>query len=153
MAKTLYNPDGLGQLDPDDYNAFQTRRRQAQQSYDIGTAQNQWKRDTADQEYASATSDLRRQYGRARRQFGSNWTKRGMLNSGLHDKAYQDLQVDRQQGLSDLLRQYNQSRSGLELADRQLSTILWDSVVDVNAAEEARRQSVAAALNYAKENG
>lgn len=153
MAKNLYDPKGLGDLDPDDHNSFQTARRQARSAYDIGKAQNQFKLESAGQDYASRKSDLRRQYGRARRAFGSDFTQRGLLNSGLHDKAYADLQVDRAQGFADLLRQFRQTQGGLSLANSQLSTIKADTLNDIESAEAARRASVAAALKFAKEHG
>lgn len=153
MAKIPYNPNGIGNLDPDDYNRFQRQRIQADQQYDIGKAQNQYKRENADRRYARGKSDLRRQYSRARRGFGSDFIQRGLLNSGLYNRAYADLQVDRDQAAGSLLDQYSETTRGLDLANRQLLDIKQNAKWDVDATEEARRQSVAAALKYAKEFG
>lgn len=153
VAKTLYNDKGRGDLDPDDHNLFQTQRRQANQAYNLGSAQNKYRRSTYDQNYAAQTGDLRRQYRDARNSFGSDWTQRGLLNSGLYRQAYGQLQGQRQQAAADLLRQYQQQKAGTDLAGRQLSTIRSDAFADVAAAEAARRQSVAAALRLAKEQG
>ena len=153
MAVNLYDANGVGVLDPDDFNAFQTRRRGARTAYDLGTAQNQYKRDTYAQQYGRQSNDLRIEYGRKRRDFGSDLNKRGLLNSGLYDSAYRDLQTDKLRSGDGLRGQYDNARRGLDLADSQLGIIKNSSLNDVESAEAARRSSVAAALKYAQENG
>lgn len=153
MANTSYNPSGIGNLDPDDFNRYQRQRDQARRSYGIERAQNTYKRESADRRYSAGKSDLRRQYQRARGNFGSDLIQRGLLNSGLYKQAYRDLQVDRQQAGSDLLRNYQETTRGLDLANRQLLDLRTGALADIDATEQARRDSVAAALKYAKEFG
>lgn len=153
MAKSLYDPTGIGALDPDTFNQFQTGRRQARSAYDMGTAQNEYKRSVYRTDYGRDKNDLRVQYGRARRGFGSDYIKRGLLNSGLYKSAYRDLQLDKSRSETGLRDRFQTAIDGLALADRQLGRIKNDSLNDIESAETARRASVAAALGYAKENG
>lgn len=152
MAKSLYDSSGLGNLDPDDYNQFQTQRRQARSNYNRSTAQNKFRRTGAGVDYADAIGDLRRQYTRARGSFGSDFIQRGLLNSGLYRQGYADLQRQRQDAQADLRRQYQRTLDGLGLADRQLLGIRDDALNDIESAQAARRASVAAALRYAREH-
>lgn len=149
----LYNPSNIGNLDPDDYNAFQTRRRQAYSGYQQSKDQNAYRRTNAGLGLATGQRDLRQQYSKARGAFGSEFTQKGLLNSGLYRKAYKDLRTDRASGYADLTSQYNQLISGLRISDRQLLDTRTNSLNDTDSAQAARVASVAAALKYAKENG
>lgn len=151
MAKSLYSDVGIGNLDPDDFNNFATQRRRADQAYQLGQAQNTYKRTTFDQQYASGKRDLRQQYMQQRRGFGADLNRRGLLNSGIYNNAYRNLQTQRNNQAADLTMQYNQMTGGLNLANQQLERVRTDALNDIESAEDARRKSVAAALKAARE--
>lgn len=150
---SLYNQPAGNTLDPDDYNAFQTQKRQADRAYGIGTAQNRFRKNDARLNYLKQTRDLNQNYGVTRRGFGAELNNRGLLNSGIYNQSYLDLQNQRMNADSDLKSEFDQQLAGLREADDQLATINKGAKEDVEAAQAARTASVAAALKYAKEFG
>lgn len=149
----LYNPSGIGQLDADDWNAYQTQKRQALLARDLGKSQNAYRRTQASLDWTRGKRDLGFNYGIQRRQFGSDLNQRGLLNSGIYRQQYMDLLTARQYQDADLKQQHDRTLEGLRQADGQLDLIYKHAIDDTDSAEAARRASVAAALAEARRNG
>lgn len=153
MSNSFYNANGIGGLDPSTFAEFQRGRFNARNQYDLASAQNKFRQNQVNLNYTQNKSDLQSQYGKARRAFGGDFNQRGLLNSGLYKQAYGDLQQDRMRQLARLQFNRQNELDALDLAGRQLVTVRDNSLADVDTAEAARRQSVAAALRYAQGNG
>lgn len=152
MSNSFYDAKGIGGLDPETFATFQRGRFNARNQYDLASAQNKFRQNQVNLGYTQSKGDLQTDYGKARRAFGSDWNRRGMLNSGLYKQAYGDLQKDRMRGLARLQFNRQSELDALDLAGRQLVTVRDNTLADVDTAEAARRQAVAAALRYAQGN-
>lgn len=149
-GKNLYQGANRGELTSDDYNYFQTQGRQITQQYNLGKGQNAYERSVARSNYlrqkANADTAWKSRFG----EFQSPYVERGLLNSGLYRRGYDQFRTARNMELGDLLATYQNKTGALGLADQQLHSVYTSAWDDLASAGAARRATVAEELRRAK---
>lgn len=150
-GRSQYRGAGRGELTADDYNYFQTQRRQIDQQYNLGRAQNKFQRDSAranfDRQKAAATQSWKQRFV----DFQSPYAQGGLLNSGIYASGRDRFNTARNAEFGDLLAAYNERAGGLNLADRQLGSVRYNALDDLASQGAARRASVAEELRRARQ--
>lgn len=130
-------------LDADQANYFRTRRRQVNDTYNLGLAQNLNSRQRLRREYGRQRTDLRRQFGDMRMKLPGAFAQGGLLNSGLWQRQLQRYGTERSRALGNLAGQFQDERGSLLLAKRQLGQVRRNAIYDVDQALAARRATAA----------
>lgn len=146
-----YSDKGRGDLSADDWNWLQTQRRQIEQQYSLGTAQNKFQRDTAKANYLRRKGDLTRSWAQRFADFQAPYVRAGLLNSGLYALGRDRFNLARNQQLGELLADYEQTIGALKLSDELLASVRRNALDDIASAEAARRASVAEELRRARQ--
>lgn len=140
----------MAELNPEDFNYFRQARRRVDQTYQLGLGQNQYQREVVGNAYGRQRADLVRRFGQMRDRIPGSFARRGMLNSGMHQKAWADFASDRARSYDDLRAQRDDQLAGLTLARNQMeSTRRW-AVDDLEEQETARLAAIAATLRAAQ---
>ncbi len=140
------------QLNPDDFTYFRNRRRQINTTHDLSQAQNAYQAAAAGNQFSRQVGDLAAAYGQAVEKHPWGFGARGLLNSGVYQKATYDLG---NQGFvrpyTNLAGQYQDVAGGFNLAGQQLSRIKGEGIQDVDEAERSRlaMEQIAAAIRAA----
>lgn len=143
---SLFNADPRGQLNPEDYNYFLTKRRQINDTLGLGTAQTQYQRNTSRLGHNQRRQQLVQQFSRVGERLPGRFARRGLLNSGLYHKGVAEHLRDRDASLANLDQDFNQQLYGLDLADTQLEAVRRSALDDIEAQEAARRAAIAAMI-------
>lgn len=138
-----------GHLSADDLTYFEGQKRQTQQQYGLGLAQNAYQRKTTKAMGGLQRGDLVRQFDAMRRQLPSNYAAGGTLNSGLWQKAMKDYGSQRQGSLAQFDTEQSAKLGGYDISDAQLETIYKGAIDDITSAQAARR-ATAEALRLAQ---
>ena len=149
-APSLYKAAGRGDLTADDYNYFQTQKRQVNTQYALGIAQNKFQRDSAKANYLRQKDAVGRSWKQRFADFQAPYAANGLLNSGLYAQGRDRFNTARNAEHGDLLAAYNERTGALKLADRQLWDVMIGGLNDASSAEAARRASVAEELTRAR---
>lgn len=150
-AKSQYNPTGRGDLSADDYNYFQTQRRNITDQYHINRAQNTYQRGANRTDYLRNRRNVVTQWRSRVPEFQSPYVQGGLLNSGLYQQGYDEFGAARNMELGDLYSAYQQKAGSLNLADQQLYQLYRSGLSDVASAGAARRATIAEELRRAKQ--
>lgn len=142
MAESLLDAESLGH--------FRSARRRVQDTYDLGTAQNNYQRQVAGSQYGRSLGDLTRQFDQIRTKMPWGAARRGMLNSGLYQRQLGEYGADRVRAFSNLRGVYDDQLGGLNLADSQLSSVRTGALNDIEEQQRNRIASVAAMLRGAR---
>lgn len=139
----------MAELNPEDLNHFSTGRRRVNQTYDMARAQNDFQKSLANNAYSRNFGSLAKQYDRMRERMPYGYAKRGLLNSGVWGRALGQFSQDRVRSFGDLLKAHQDATGGLDLAADQLFKTKENTLADIESAERARLDAVAAALRAA----
>ena len=134
------------QLTPEEINQYETRKSSARQSYQLGLSRNIYERGILDQNFAASSNDFSRKMDDLRKRLPGNFLRRGVFNSGIYAQGLQDYAQNRQLGMADLLRKYQQSQGEYALRDQELEMGLQQQLQQIDAEQVARRAALAAAL-------
>lgn len=139
-----------GLLDPEELSYFRTARRRVQDTYGLGAAQNTFEKGRAGATFARNVGDLTKQFDAMRSKVPWSFAGRGLLNSGLHQKAVADFDVNRTSSFGNLRAQYDDQLGGLDLAAQQLAAVRAGALSDVDDQERSRVAAIAAMLRAAR---
>lgn len=116
---------------------FVTQKKRANRAQKLGWEQNQQDRAMAELQHGWQEADLLRDFSRARDRFAGNWSRRGMMNSGLYKHSLGEFFTDRQTQMGRAAEGWKQQQSGFDLADRQLERIRKQTRADLDAQRDA----------------
>lgn len=139
-----------GLLNPEELSYFRTARRRVQDTYGMGAAQNQFEQGAAKRGYGRKLGDVTRQFDQMRSKIPWGFASRGMLNSGLHQKAVADYGIARTNTIGDLRGAHEDQMGALNLAAQQLGQIRTSTLSDVDEQQQSRVASIAAMLRAAR---
>ena len=131
--------DPYGVLTADDFTNFQVQRQRVNDTFNLGVAQNQYQRDSLQQQYDQGLAGLKRRYAQGFRSLSSPWSRRGLLNSGLYQRGIKDYEDSYNQQLRDAAETFNQSLAGIDLSNQQLKSVKDASISEIDLRDAARR--------------
>jgi hypothetical protein len=138
-----------GYLNVEDDTYFRQGKRRVKDTYLLGLNQNQYQRDTVRNAYGRQRGDLVQQYAQLRDRIPGSFAARGMLNSGMQEKAWRDFKDQRQNAYANLAGQRDDQLSGLTLARNQLASTRAGTLDDLEEQRTARLAAVASTLRSA----
>lgn len=150
-GRNLYRKKGRGELSSDDFNYIQTQRRNINQQYSLGRAQNKFERNVARSDYRRNRGNVTTAWRARVPEFMSPYVEGGLLNSGLYRQGYDRFRQARGMELGDLLAAYQNKTGALRLADQQLASVRKSGLDDVSSLAAARRATVAEELRRARQ--
>lgn len=139
----------MAELNPEDFNYFRQSKRRVDQTYRLGMDQNQYQSETIGNAYGRQRGDLVRQFDQMRDRIPGRMARRGLLNSGIAQKAWSDFSSDRARTYNNLLGTRDDQLAGLTLARGQLESTRRNAHDDLKEQETARLAAVAATLRAA----
>lgn len=139
----------MAELNPEDFNWFRTERRRVNNNYALGASQNQYAQETAANAYGRDRGSLVQKYAQMREGLPGGYANRGLLNSGVWQKAQTDFATQQDQALTDQQGAYQDQLGGLKLGMGQLETSRTNGLNDLTDQETARRAQIAAMLRAA----
>lgn len=133
-------------LDPEEVNYFQTRRRNARTAYSRGLARNVFDRGQLDLTQSRGREDMIRAFDQARERLPGGFAGRGLLNSGIYQAKLGEYGADRIRTSSRFEQDALGQRNQLQLGADDLDAIYNSANEDIGLQEAARRQNIAAQL-------
>ena len=129
---------------------FANRADQARRNYGYNKAQNDYERGLARTQAGWDRADLVRQFSRQRQALPANYNRRGVMNSGIWNKALADWTTDKTRALTRQTAAADMKQQGYDLADYQLADIKRKALDDLAAQRTAYEQTIASILrtNY-----
>jgi hypothetical protein len=120
---------------------FSTTRRRVNDTHQMGLSQNQFQREGVKNAYGRSRANLVRQYAQLANRLPGAYNRRGLLNSGIYQRAQADFSKDRQRSYADLLGQRNDQLGQLFVSDLMLNQTRSGAISDLDELQEARRQA------------
>ena len=133
-------------MSPEEINAYQVRRQQADTAFGRGRANLDYQRGIQGQDYGIGNTRIARSWDQAFRQLPSSFARRGILRSGIYDQGFGDYKTNRENATFDWDLQNNRRMSGFQNQQDDLEAVRIMQNQQINAEENARRASLAATL-------
>jgi len=137
-------------LSPEDVNYFGTTRRRVNDTFNLGSAQNLYQRQTAQSAFGRTKNNLFTSFARMRDKLPGQYASRGLLNSGLYQKGIADFGQRKNQQIGEVTAQFGEQMAGLDLAERQLGQVRTSASMDVDEQEQSRIAAAASLLRAAR---
>lgn len=132
--------------DPYEEAGFNSQRHRYEDAYDIGLRKNNMQVATATQGKIDQLAKLRLGFTRGEGAFRSGYAMRGLRNSGLFTQGLGDRAQDYAQQTTEIERNFNLHRLGLETERQGLWQQRQRGVWDTEMERLARRQSLASQI-------
>lgn len=133
-------------IDPVEQEAWDNRRNRAKALYETQKAQGEFQRSNILENQSLDTAELAKRFNRMRERLPGGFARRGLLNSGIYQRALKQYAEDRQAATSSLAARYQQML-GEHGFDQKLQAVQYlNTIGDINDAERVRRAQIAAAL-------
>lgn len=131
--------DPYGVLTADDFTNFQVQRQRVNDTYNLGAAQNQYQKNLLQLQYDQSVGDLKRSYAKGFRSLPSQYSRRGLLNSGIYAQGKQDFNTNYNTNLDNMTKMFNQNMGGIDLSNTQLGDVQRSSLSEIDMRDAARR--------------
>lgn len=129
-----------------DLAQFQGRRNELKDQYQQGLARLDFQQGNADQDYATARSNLVRQFDQMREKLPYGFNRRGLMNSGVYAQGLQDYGDQRVRQFGEFEQKRQQQQAGFGLQRRQAADSFRAGMSQVDELEKARRAQLAAQI-------
>lgn len=133
-------------LDPYETNRYNVGAANLRTQYARNKSKNVYQRGQADLDYNLARRDLTRQWDQAREAIPGQFMQRGVSNSGIAKRGYQDYAQNRLSGFQNLQRGYQRQVGDIYQSDLDLETGLNTGISQIEADKAARRAQLASQL-------
>ncbi len=127
-------------LNPEELTWFDAANSRLTRSFNFGKAQNTYEQKLQGQSYDWDKGDLLKQFGKMRENVAQPYVRRGMINSGMHQKGLTDWATEKRDALGRLQTSNNYKGQGFDMAQGQLNEALFSGRGDLNAQRAARRK-------------
>jgi hypothetical protein len=131
---------------PEELAQYRQIRRNARSTYDLGQAQLNFDRSSAQGQYSDQLAKTQRGVFKSRQNLPGQFARRGLINSGIYGGAVNQFNQSAQQQYSDLYQNQQRQLGQYDVQQGSLNRNLYEGTLNANDAEAARRASIAAAL-------
>lgn len=123
-------------MTPEETHYYLSKRNQLNESYGLGAAQNNYQAGTVRNAYTRQLGDYARQYDKVREKIPYGFARRGMMNSGLYQKALTDYNTERNAGYANMQGAFNDQIGAYDLALGQMGQVKQSSLTEVDAQQK-----------------
>lgn len=133
-------------LNLNEKNWFNQRRNSAIWNYGYGKTQNDYERKLSGTQQGWQRADLIKQFTDARQKLPNQFNRRGIMNSGIYQKALGDFAADRTQALTRQNTGAGLKNQGYDIANSQLGLIKARTLSELEAQKADYRKSLSAGI-------
>jgi len=133
-------------LTPEEINAYQVRRQQADTAFGRQRANLDYQRSIAAQDYGLGKTRLTRSWDQAFRKLPASFARRGVLRSGIYRQGFGDYQTGRENAASDWEMQNQRRMDAFQNQQNDLELIRNMTLQQIEAEQAARQAGLAAAI-------
>lgn len=133
-------------LSPEEINAYQIRRQQANTAYGRTRSNVDYLRSIAGQDYGTGKSRMTRTWDQAFSALPANYARRNVLRSGIFNRGFGDYQTGRENAFSDYALKNQRQMDQYQRQADDLELIRNLTLGQIDAEEAARRANLASQL-------
>ena len=133
-------------LTPEEINAYQVRRQQADTAFGRQLANLNYQRSVAGQDYGIGKTRIATSWDKAFRQLPAAFVRRGVLRSGIYNQGFGDYLTGRENATQDWALQNQRRMAALQNQQDDFEAIRNMTLQQIEAEQAARQAGLAAAI-------
>lgn len=133
-------------LTPEEINAYQVRRQQADTAFGRQRANLDYQRALAGQDYGLGQTRIARSWDQAFRRLPGSFARRGITRSGIYNQGFGDYLTNRENATADWDLQNQRRMAGFQNQQQDLELIRNMTLQQIEAEQAARQAALAAQL-------